>query len=154
MLASCMVVKAEVAEPMAWNAAFEGAKIVTSFRELTAETRDVCVRAPVRAVSCESRAELEGERGIVRTESIMWITPPVNMTSYFVSAQITCKLHTSQVEGKTYRSGDLAHLLQTAHDFNGLTAQHTHDNLASCDVGVGRVCEQRWHELCCGCEGS
>lgn len=77
-----VVLREDVAEPMAWKAAFEGAKIVTSLRLSTAETRLVVVRAPARAVSSESMAELAGERGMVRTVSMMWITPPVNMTSY------------------------------------------------------------------------
>lgn len=76
-----MVLEEEVAEPIAWNAAFEGAKMVTSLRESTAVTRLAFVKAPARAVSWESMADIAGDRGMVRTVSIMWITPPVNIMS-------------------------------------------------------------------------
>jgi hypothetical protein len=44
------VVKVPTAEPIAWKAAFDGAKMVTSFRESTVETRLVVVRAPASEV--------------------------------------------------------------------------------------------------------
>lgn len=70
------------AEPMAWKAALEGAKMVMSLRESTAVRRLVFLRAPAMAVSWESTAEVEGAMGTVRTVSIMWRTPPENMISY------------------------------------------------------------------------
>ena len=75
------MVREDAAEPIALNASFEGAKIVTSFRLLTAEMRLVVVKAPARAVRELSTAESEGERGMVSTVSTMCITPPVNMIS-------------------------------------------------------------------------
>jgi hypothetical protein len=65
--------------PISWKALLDGAKIVTSLRLSTVETRFVEVRPPARAVSWLSIAESEGERGMVRTVSRMWITPPLNI---------------------------------------------------------------------------
>jgi hypothetical protein len=67
------------AEPIAWKAAFEGAKIVTSRRESTVETREACVRAPTREVRFAAEAVAASEAGMVRTVSIMWRTPPVKL---------------------------------------------------------------------------
>lgn len=80
-----------VAEPMAWNAALEGAKMVTSLRSSTAEMRDVAMRAPARAVRLESMALKEGMSGTVITVSIICNTPPVNM----ISCYHTISAHTS-----------------------------------------------------------
>jgi hypothetical protein len=75
------VLNAPTAEPMAWKALFEGAKIVTSCNESRAFTSLACVRAPVRAVRFAAAAVAESDSGIVRTVSIMWITPPVKLRS-------------------------------------------------------------------------
>ena len=82
-----MPVKASVlafpsAEPIAWNAAFDGAKIVTSFKPSTVETRSAVVRAPVREVRFAPAAVLDGDCGTVKTVSITWMTPPENARSY------------------------------------------------------------------------
>jgi len=71
MEASWAVVRVPTAEPIAWKAALEGAKIVTSWRESTVETRFACVRAPVRAVRFAAAAVEASDSGIVRTVSIM-----------------------------------------------------------------------------------
>lgn len=67
---------------MAPNAALEGAKIVTSFSPLTVEIRLVALRAVANVVNPAATAVVESEVGTVRTVSIMWITPPVNLISY------------------------------------------------------------------------
>lgn len=81
MLASCSVVKLPAAVPIAWKAALDGAKIVTSLRLSTAEMRLVWVRAPASAVRLLSTAEKERDMGTVRTVSIICMTPPSNMRS-------------------------------------------------------------------------
>jgi hypothetical protein len=94
ILVSWVLLNEEVAEPIRWKAAFEGAKIVTSLRESTAETRFAFVRAPAREVNWESIADIAGLRGRVRTVSRIWITPPVNITSCFavnIIRGLTCK---------------------------------------------------------------
>lgn len=68
------------AEPIASNAAFEGAKIVTSERKSTVETSLAAVNAPAREVRFAATAVVESEAGRVRTVSMMWITPPVKLT--------------------------------------------------------------------------
>lgn len=70
------------AEPMAWNAAFEGAKMVTSWRESTVETRFACVSAPASAVRLAAVAVAASDSGMVRTVSIMWRMPPVKLRSW------------------------------------------------------------------------
>lgn len=82
---SCAVVREPVAEPMAWKAALEGAKMVTSLRLSTVSTSLVSVRAPARAVRLESRAVKPGVSGMVRTLSTMCMTPLVKVMSCFVS---------------------------------------------------------------------
>jgi len=59
------------AEPMAWNAALEGAKTVTSLRESTAPTSLAAVRAPAREVRFAATAVVLMLGGRVRTESMM-----------------------------------------------------------------------------------
>jgi hypothetical protein len=78
---SCVVDKLPVAEPMAWNAALEGAKMVTSLRPSTVVRRLVEARAPARAVRLLSIALNEGTWGMLITVSIMWRTPPLNVIS-------------------------------------------------------------------------
>lgn len=51
MLASWAVLRLPTAEPIAWKAALEGAKMVTSCRLSTVLARLVCMRAPTRAVT-------------------------------------------------------------------------------------------------------
>ena len=68
------------AEPMAWNAAFEGANIVTSFKPSTVLTKLVFVNAPAREVSPAATAVALSDCGTVRTVSITWTTPPVKLT--------------------------------------------------------------------------
>lgn len=68
------------AEPMRWKAALLGAKMVTSARASTAETRLVLVRAPARELRPAATAVEDAFPGIVRTLSIMWTTPPVKLT--------------------------------------------------------------------------
>lgn len=70
------------AEPIAWKAELDGAKIVTSGRESTALTRLADVRAPAREVRFAATAVEETDWGIVRTRSMMWITPPVKFRFY------------------------------------------------------------------------
>jgi hypothetical protein len=77
ILVNCSVLNVDSAEPIAWNAEFEGAKIVTSRSESTALTRLADVRAPAREVRFAATAVEETGSGIVRTRSIMWMTPPV-----------------------------------------------------------------------------
>jgi len=69
------------AEPIAANAALLGAKMVTSLSPSTVERRPVELRALARVVRFAARAVLEGASGMVRTVSMMWITPPLNFTS-------------------------------------------------------------------------
>ena len=68
--ASCAVDREPTAEPMAWNAAFEGAKMVTSLRPSKAVTRFAVVRAPVSAVRLAALAVAESDSGRVRTVSM------------------------------------------------------------------------------------
>jgi hypothetical protein len=70
------------ADPTAPNAALEGAEIVTSFSPLTVEIRLVALRAEANNVNPVATAVVESEVGMVRTVSMMWITPPVNLISY------------------------------------------------------------------------
>lgn len=65
-----------------WKAALEGAKIVTSLKPSNAEPTVVWFNAPAKAVSPLSTADMEGGRGRVRTVSMIWMIPPVNMISY------------------------------------------------------------------------
>ena len=76
------MVRVPTAEPMAWKAALEGAKIVTSRRESTVWTRFACVRAPVSAVRFAAAAVEASDSGMVRTVSIMCRTPPVKFRSW------------------------------------------------------------------------
>jgi hypothetical protein len=71
ILASCVSESEDAAEPISWNALLDGAKIVTSFNESTVETRLVCVKAPARAVSSESIADIAGDKGTVSTVSMI-----------------------------------------------------------------------------------
>ena len=71
------------ADPIAWNAAFEGANMVTSERESTVWTRLAAVNAPASEVRFAATAVVESEAGRVRTLSMMWITPPVKFTFLF-----------------------------------------------------------------------
>lgn len=150
-----MVLREDVAEPMAWKAALEGAKMVTSLRESTAETRFVCVKAPAKAVSWESIAEPEAERGIVKTVSMMWITPPVNMTSYFMSApSLQTQSQKKRERWETYCSSDGTHLLQPTHQLNLLPTQHPHHDLPPCNVRKRSIRQQTRHKLCCSSEST
>jgi hypothetical protein len=65
------VLKPPIAEPIAWNAALSGAKIVTSRRPSTVFTEPDWVRAPAREVRLVAEAVAKSEVGIVRTESII-----------------------------------------------------------------------------------
>jgi hypothetical protein len=80
MLSNCAVERFPSAEPIALNAALEGAKIVTSLRSSTVVTRLALVRAPAREVRFAATAVAESDSGIVRTRSMIWITPPVKLT--------------------------------------------------------------------------
>jgi len=60
---------------MAWKAAFEGAKMVTSLRPFTVLTRLALVSAPANEDNPAAIAVSDGLWGSVRTESMMWITP-------------------------------------------------------------------------------
>lgn len=68
------------AEPMFWKAWLVGAKTVTSGVVLTVSTRLAETRAPRTEVRPAAVAVSETELGMVRTVSIMWITPPVKLT--------------------------------------------------------------------------
>lgn len=70
-----------VAEPIAWKAALEGAKIVRSLRSSMAATRFAAVRAPTREVRPALIAVTLSDSGTVRTVSMMWTTPPVKFRS-------------------------------------------------------------------------
>jgi hypothetical protein len=83
---NCSVLRFPTAEPMASKASLEGAKMVTSERELTVGTRLAAVKAPVREVRLAAAAVEESEVGMVRTVSIIWITPPVKLIFWPVSA--------------------------------------------------------------------
>jgi len=103
MIASCIVLNALAAEPIAWKAALEGAKMVISLRLSTAETRFTWVRAPARAVRELSTADIAGERGIVRTVSMMWITPLENMISWTVISIVSLSIeHKSSGENERH----------------------------------------------------
>ena len=56
--------------------------MVTSERPLTVPVRLAVVSASSRDVRPAATAVSESDSGIVRTVSIMWITPPLNVTSY------------------------------------------------------------------------
>jgi hypothetical protein len=68
--------------PIFSNASLDGAKMVASFSPSTAVTRLVFVRPPASDVSLESMAVMDGEIGIVRTVSMMCMTPPLNIISF------------------------------------------------------------------------
>ena len=51
-------------------------------RGLPVETRFAVVRAPASAVRFAATAVAESDSGIVRTVSMMWRTPPVNIRSW------------------------------------------------------------------------
>jgi len=68
------------AEPIAWNAAFDGANMVTSERVSTVSTRLTADNAPAREVKFAASAVAESDAGRVRTVSMMWMTPPVKLT--------------------------------------------------------------------------
>lgn len=57
-------------EPMAWKAAFAGAKMVTSLRLSTVSTRLVLMRAPAKELRPAAMAVSDGLSGMVRTLSI------------------------------------------------------------------------------------
>lgn len=82
MLVSWLVLRPGSADPMAPNAALEGAKIVTSFSPLTVVIKLLALRAEASDVNPAATAVAESEAGMVRTVSMMWITPPVNLISY------------------------------------------------------------------------
>ena len=84
---NCAVLRVPIAEPIAWNAAFEGANIVTSVRESTVSTSLAEVNAPAREVRFAATAVLESEAGMVSTVSMMWITPPVKLTFWHLLAR-------------------------------------------------------------------
>lgn len=67
------------AEPIAWNAALEGAKMVISLRESTVSTSPAFAKAPASEVRFRDVAVLAGEVGMVRTLEMMWIVPPVKL---------------------------------------------------------------------------
>jgi hypothetical protein len=79
MLVSWLTLRLATAEPMAPKAALEGAKMVTSDNPLTVETKLAVVRAEARDVRPAAIAVAESEAGMVRTVSMMWITPSVNL---------------------------------------------------------------------------
>ena len=81
MLVSWLTLRLATAEPMAPKAALEGAKMVTSDNPLTVETKLAVVRAEARDVRPAAIAVTESEAGMVRTVSMMWITPSVNLMS-------------------------------------------------------------------------
>ncbi len=68
-------------EPMAWKASLEGAKMVTSVSASTVSVKFVAVRAPAREVTFNEPAVSETDWGIVRTLSMIWMTPPVKLRS-------------------------------------------------------------------------
>ena len=69
--ANCSVLRFPTSEPIDWNAALEGANIVTSESELTVWTRFADVRAPAMEVRFAAAAVLESDAGRVRTVSMM-----------------------------------------------------------------------------------
>jgi hypothetical protein len=76
------VVKLPSADPMALNASFDGAKMVTSESELTVLTSPAAVKAPASEVRPVLMAVCAGLAGTVRTVSMTWMTPPSNWTSW------------------------------------------------------------------------
>jgi len=70
-LANCSVLRLLTVVSIAWNAALDGAKTVTSCRESTALTRLTAVKALARDVRFKEPAVLEMGMGAVRTRSIM-----------------------------------------------------------------------------------
>ena len=79
MLVNCSVLKFPAADPIAWNAALEGANIVTSDRKSTVWTSFAEVKAPAREVRFTAAAVVESFTGRVRTASMIWRTPPVKL---------------------------------------------------------------------------
>lgn len=71
MLVSWLTLRLPSAEPMAPNAALEGAKIVTSFNPFTVETKLAEVKAEAKDVNPAATAVAESEAGMVRTVSMM-----------------------------------------------------------------------------------
>ncbi len=81
MLVNWSTVRFAAAGPRAAKAALVGAKMVTSFKPSTVETRFAVVKAPAREVRPAATAVLESAIGTVRTVSMTWMTPPLNLTS-------------------------------------------------------------------------
>ncbi len=79
--ASCCMVKLGRAEPMAWNAALLGAKMVRSLASSMASTKFACIRAPAVSLRPASTAVMEALAGRVRTWLMIWTTPPVKFIS-------------------------------------------------------------------------
>lgn len=77
MSASADIDRLGRAEPMAWKAELLGANIVTSLRESTVSRSSVLVKAPATPLSSAAMAVSETGCGMVKTESMMWTTPPV-----------------------------------------------------------------------------
>ena len=65
------MVKFPTADPIAWNAALEGEKMVTSERKSTVWTSFAAVKAPARDVRFAAAAVDESDAGRVRTVSMM-----------------------------------------------------------------------------------
>jgi hypothetical protein len=144
------------AEPMAWNAAVEGAKMVTSWRASTVETRFACVSAPVSAVRLAAAAVAVSDSGMVRAVSIMWRTPPVKLRSWgwvLVSEESGWVMGDWQGSGKmrdvdgTYSSDDCALCQQTAEDLHTGAIESCLDSLASSHISVSCVHQQSGEEL-------
>ena len=67
MLASSIMVRLPVAEPIAWKAALLGANTVTSIAESRVLTRLACVKAPAAALNPACSAVKEMFCGTVKT---------------------------------------------------------------------------------------
>lgn len=79
---ACSVVRFASAEAMLANAALDGAKMVTSLSSSTVEVRLVAFNAPTIAVRPAANAVSDGDSGMVKSLSMMWMTPPVKLRSW------------------------------------------------------------------------
>jgi len=81
MLAASSVLRLPRAEPMFWKASLLGAKMVMFGVLLTVSNKSVALMAPRRATRSAAERVSAVFSGRVRTLSMMWITPPVKLTS-------------------------------------------------------------------------
>lgn len=79
--ASASVDKSPKTDAMAEKAALLGTKTVMFSSELTVSVRSAASRAPAAALRLDASAVSSMPEGMVRTELMMWMTPPLNSIS-------------------------------------------------------------------------